>query len=91
MGFLGDCFQTVILQSVRLVDGTKNIRVIINALLDSWKKGAFGGLVSDSYDAVMGYLLISHGNKNVKQCHRIILSLVRCGKLREAVGFFFER
>ena len=84
-------FQTVILQRVRLVTGTKNIRVQINTRLYPWNIGAFDELVNDSCAAAVGYMGRAHGNQNLEQRHCTFSNFVLCGKFFEAVIFFCER
>ena len=55
-------FQTVTLQHVQLVTGTKHICAIIDDRLDSWNSGEFDELICDSYAAAMGYLGRAHWN-----------------------------
>ena len=57
--------KSVILQRIPLVTGDKNICAQITAKIDLWNNGAFDELVSESYDAAMGYLERAYGNQNV--------------------------
>ena len=63
-------FQTVILQPVWLVTGSKNIRARIDARLDSWNGALFDEIVCDSYVAPMGYLVRAQGGQSYEQYHR---------------------
>ena len=83
----GNIFQTVIFQRVHPVIVSKNICAQINNKLELWNIIASAKLLDKSYAASVGYLGISHGNKNAEQCHCMFLNLVLHEKLRDAVTF----
>ena len=87
----GDHFQTVILQCVQLVTGTKNICALIDYRLTYFDLGAFDKLVCDSYTAVTGYLGRDCGTQNAEQRHLTFLNRALRRKLNEKIRFFCKR
>ena len=66
----GDIFQTVVLQRVRLVSGSRNICDRIYSRLDLWNRGALEKIVHDSYRATEEFLWNNHGDQTQEQRHR---------------------
>ena len=79
------------MKHVRLVTGTKNIRLQINNQIDFWNSVAFKEIVNDSYTESTVYLGISRETQNTEQRHRTFLNVFSCGKFREAYGFFCKQ
>ena len=80
-------FQTVILQRVCLVTGTKNICAQICDEINSWNSGVSDNLVFYYYATDTGYLGTAHRNQRADRYHHTFSNLVIPGKLCESVRF----
>ena len=68
-------FQTVILQRISGVSGSRNIRDRIDSQTDLWNKGAHNELVQDSHRAAEEALGNKRGNQTQEQHHCTISNL----------------
>ena len=84
-------FQTVILQRIHLVTGTKNILAQIITRITLWNIGELDKVLNNFYATDTGYLGIPNRNKNVEHCHCAYLNIFLRRKLCEAVIFFCEQ
>ena len=83
-------FQSVILQRVQPITGTKNIRAWIKFQLDCCNYVEFDELVNDTYTAATGYLGRDRGIQSEEKRHCTFSNLFLHGKLRKAVIFVCE-
>ena len=67
-------FQSVILQRIKSVNNSAQIRKRILFQLNLWNRGAFDNLVKETYNSAMGYLGKYHGNQTTKERHQTFLN-----------------
>ena len=84
-------FQTLILQRVNGVYGARNIRDLIDSLLDLKNKGDYDKLLQDSHRRRNNLWVIIEGPK--PRSHGIVIfsNLVLKGKFRKAIHFIVNR
>ena len=87
----GDRFQTVILQRVSGVSGSRNICDRIDSRLHLWNKDSCNELVQDSHRAAEEALGNKLGTQTQEQHHCNFSKLVLKGTLCGAVRFICER
>ena len=85
---VGDNFQAVILQCIRLITGTKNMHALIYVWITSLNCEVIDEFICDSYTTDTGYLGRACRNKNAEQHYCTFLNLVLHGNCVSVTAFF---